>query len=443
MLPRVANQDESVLRLSFRGRGLSFRFAGTLSPVQVEKQIGPDMRLISLDVLRGVAVLLVLIRHMGSSQSNLGLIGFLDWLAESPIELAYLPALVLRGLHRCGWMGVDLFFVLSGFLVSGLLFREYQRHGDIWVGRFLIRRGFKIYPAFYVFLALSLTAITLMTSRPFRWYPVLSEMLFVQNYGPNLWGHTWSLAVEEHFYLLLGGVVFLLSSTRRPNPFKMLPAIYLTVVVIELSLRLYTAISIPEFTYKTHIFPTHLRIDSLFLGVLVSYFYHFEPERFARMQSARWPILAASVLVIAPSLVVPQSDFYMHTVGLTLLSFGFAGILVFSLPHEKTHHQPGWLTSGFAIIGLNSYSIYLWHFPVLVVGVPVAARLAGRELGAGGEAAVYGLGSIGVGIVMAKLVEWPVLRLRDRWFPSRSGQLKVTTTVPEAPAEIPESEVVK
>ena len=52
-----------------------------------------------------------------------------------------------------GWVGVDLFFVLSGFLVSGLLFQEYQRHGKIRVGRFLIRRGFKIYPSFYVFIA--------------------------------------------------------------------------------------------------------------------------------------------------------------------------------------------------------------------------------------------------------------------------------------------------
>lgn len=86
-----------------------------------------------LDVLRGVAVLLVLGRHI-----------------QYPPQLPE-PFQTLVGYwSRCGWVGVDLFFVLSGFLVSGLVFEEWKRTGGFAAGRFLIRRGFKIYPAFYL-----------------------------------------------------------------------------------------------------------------------------------------------------------------------------------------------------------------------------------------------------------------------------------------------------
>ena len=85
------------------------------------------MRNKRLDVLRCVAILFVIFQHGN----------------------------ILEFFNRAGWIGVDLFFVLSGFLISGLLFGEYQRRGSIQLKRFYIRRGFKIYPAFYVFLAVT------------------------------------------------------------------------------------------------------------------------------------------------------------------------------------------------------------------------------------------------------------------------------------------------
>src|SRR5437899_380470 len=92
-------------------------------------------RLAALDTLRGIAVLLVLCRHMPLAKLPGWLLG--------PLEI----------LQRGGWAGVDLFFVLSGFLVSSILFREWQQSGEMKAGRFLARRAFKIYPAFYVMLA--------------------------------------------------------------------------------------------------------------------------------------------------------------------------------------------------------------------------------------------------------------------------------------------------
>src|SRR6476469_9931494 len=142
----------------------------------------------SIDVLRAVALFLVCFgRHLG----------------PYPEDHTSYPGLLLHkatvALARGGWIGVDLFFVLSGFLVSGLLFRDYQQTGRIRAGRFLLRRGFKIYPPFWVFMLM--TAAVFGSRFPIGAYFI--ELGFVQNYRPTIWQHTWSLAVEEHFYLLL------------------------------------------------------------------------------------------------------------------------------------------------------------------------------------------------------------------------------------------------
>src|SRR5512135_1473672 len=93
-------------------------------------------RLVSLDVLRCLAVLLVIGRHMAPPPTRIAPV---RWFIDT--------------WHQGGWIGVDLFFVLSGFLISGLLYRDLSKNGSLGVGRFLIRRGLKIYPAFYVLLA--------------------------------------------------------------------------------------------------------------------------------------------------------------------------------------------------------------------------------------------------------------------------------------------------
>src|SRR3989338_4897751 len=126
-------------------------------------------RLAELDVLRGIAVLLVLGRHIVQVPAGgIGLFLMDVW-------------------QNCGWIGVDLFFVLSGFLVSGLLFSEYKLHGSIELSRFFIRRGLKIYPAYYL---MGLASVVYFITFGFRVPPmnVISEALFIQNYTDvSLW----------------------------------------------------------------------------------------------------------------------------------------------------------------------------------------------------------------------------------------------------------------
>src|ERR1700761_2224153 len=121
----------------------------TIAATASERRAATSSRNINLDALRGIAILLVLGNHFGY---------FSVW-------------------QRMGWAGVDLFFVLSGFLISGLLFDEWQRFGSIDFRRFYIRRGFKIYPAFY-FLLLITVAVNFVrpgiTSFPVTWRSILA-----------------------------------------------------------------------------------------------------------------------------------------------------------------------------------------------------------------------------------------------------------------------------
>ncbi len=358
----------------------------------MEKTTPPMNRSAPLDALRALAVLLVLGRHF----------------PESAPGGAPLPAWL--GLwQRGGWIGVDLFFVLSGFLVSGLLFREYRRFGEIRYGHFLARRGFKIYPAFY-FMFGAVLLFAAHAGRAFVGWPVvLSEAFFVQNYGPALFPHTWSLAVEEHFYLLLP-VLLLAVRGEKCAPFARLPRLFLAVAVLALAARIATA-QMLDFRLKTALFPTHLRLDSLLFGVLLSWAVHFAPTALEQAwQRFRWPLAAAAVALAVPAFVFEiGTGWYLHTVGVTGFYLASGVLLLFAL-RWKTAGRP------LAFIGAYSYSIYLWHIPVRFFGLGWLPREAAPLT----RAAAYLSLSIVTGIAAAWLVERPFLALRDRLFPTRS-----------------------
>ena len=371
----------------------------------MEMTTPPAKRSAALDALRALAVLLVLGRHF-----------------PEPPPGSALPAW-MEVWQRGGWIGVDLFFVLSGFLVSGLLFREYRRFGEISYGHFLARRGFKIYPAFYVMFAAVLLYAGHMGRAFVGWPLVFSEALFVQNYGPALFPHTWSLAVEEHFYLLLP-LLLLAVRGRKDAPFANLPRLFIVVAVLALAGRIATA-QMLDFRLKTHLFPTHLRLDSLLFGVLLSWAGQFHPMAVEQVwKRFRWPLAAVAVVLAAPAFCMEiGSGWYLHTVGLTGFYFAGGVLLMFAL-RWKTAWRP------LAFIGAQSYSIYLWHIPVRFFGLGWLPRDAAPVT----QAAAYLALSIVVGIVAAWLVERPFLALRDRLFPTRSRRapLPVDGVAPRA-----------
>ena len=367
-------------------------------------------RLVSLDILRAVAVLLVIGRHMDPPRAD-----------SAAVQT------VLVGWLQGGWIGVDLFFVLSGFLISGLLFREYSERGNLRIGRFLVRRGLKIYPPFYALLLYTLVVGYLrgMGFPPMR--PFMGELLYLQNYLGGLWNHTWSLAVEEHFYLLFPLLLLgLLKFTKEGEPaFKGLPGIAVLVLATCLLLRLLTAAWNPGYTHLGQLFPTHLRIDGLMFGVLISWGYHLHPERFrarARKIGEVRLLLYGLVLLLPNFLFTLGRVEYIHTLGLTANLVGSGAILVAGLLwEERKARRRGVL----AYVGYYSYSIYLWHMPVAVHLMPWLGVPAVLPRGSVAAFVLYAATSCVAGVLMAKLIEFPVLRLRDRLFPSRSKPIQL------------------
>ncbi len=357
----------------------------------MEKTTPPAKRSAPLDALRAVAVLLVLGRHFPEARPGEAMPGWMDvWL-------------------RGGWIGVDLFFVLSGFLVSGLLFREYRRFGEIHYGHFLARRGCKIYPAFYFMFGAVLLGAAHM-GRPFVGWPViLSEMFFVQNYGPSLFPHSWSLAVEEHFYLLLP-LLLLAVRGKKDAPFARLPWLVVGVAGLALAARIVTT-QMLDFRLKTHLFPTHLRLDSLLFGVLLSWATHFHLEALERVWTRfRWPLAMLAVALVVPAFCGEiGSGWYLHTLGLTGFALASGVLLMFALRWPSAWRP-------LAFIGAYSYSIYLWHIPVRFFGLAWLPRDAAPLT----RGAAYLALSIVTGILAAWLIERPFLALRDRLFPTRS-----------------------
>ncbi len=374
-------------------------------------------RVKQIDVLRALAVFLVLGRHMDPCPGEV-----------SPLFHA-LSSVWKQG----GWVGVDLFFVLSGFLVSGLLFREHETFSRLDVKRFLIRRGLKIYPAFWLLIAATIV-LWIPRYHEVPWLKLAVEMLFVQNYGSGLWTHTWSLAVEEHFYLLLAVGFWLAAKRRAHDPFKRLPFVLLGVAILCLGLRLYFLVLLP-FNYRTHLFASHLRLDSLSFGVFLAWLFHRHPLRFQRFaKQFRYVLLVAGIAMLTPAFWLRlEGSPFIYTVGFTLFYLGSGCLLMFAIGSPAPE---GRALNAVACAGTHSYSIYLWHVALLQWGVPAMALLFPHWHNWFAYAAAYLAGSVGVGILMSRLIELPALRFRDRFFPSLAGSAKASPPMGDADAVI-------
>jgi peptidoglycan/LPS O-acetylase OafA/YrhL len=356
-----------------------------------------------LDMLRGIAILLVIWRHI----------------VEPPAWFPPIAALPLMFLKNIGWMGVDLFFVLSGFLVSGLVIKECKENGAFQPLRFLIRRGFKIYPSYYILVLVTLLLLPKQALDANSWKFIACVFVFVQNYNLGLLNtftnsllvHTWSLAVEEHFYFGLTLISVLL--LRYSKSLRHLPIICLSVCALALIARIVT-VSYFRSSANLAFFETHLRIDGLSFGVFLAYVYHNHSEWLEKTVRERAvPLSILAIACIMPCVVWGVSTDLAYTVGLTLLYLGF-GLAMMLVIHKPLSAPP---LKAIAYVGFYSYSIYLWHRIILLLTEATALL---TKMWYPLVLVLYFVLSIGVGIACAKTIELPFLSLRNRLFPSRT-----------------------
>jgi peptidoglycan/LPS O-acetylase OafA/YrhL len=390
--------------------------------------IGSGRREWSLDLIRAAAVLLVLAHHNP----------FL-----CPVETSSLLHGIEQAAAYGGWVGVDLFFVLSGYLVSGLLFAEYRQTGRIRVGRFLFRRGFKIYPSFWLMIIATLAGGLIFRLPPGMGSDhlvdrIIGDLLFLQNYVGDLWGHTWTLAVEEHFYFLLVFLFVISLESRRPGEFKFLIRVALGAIIVCPAIRCIREISMGHaYAYTGNYFSTHTRIDSLMCGLCLRWWKEIRPDSFIMwIRRGSWGWLAASVVLLAPFFMVnPHTTHWMMSVGLCVTAIGAVCLVLSSHMWRETT----WLrivATPLLPIGRHSYSIYLWHMMIIYWLVAPAGDYLRTHWSHTWWFAVLLLhfgSTIGLGMMSGWIIEQPFLRLRDRWFRSPTRH--------EAPPERPSHEL--
>jgi peptidoglycan/LPS O-acetylase OafA/YrhL len=314
-----------------------------------------------------------------------------------------------------GWAGVDLFFVLSGFLITTLLLIEFQRRNSISIPRFLGRRVARLFPASFVLLFAYLL-LALATKHGTERKDTLQTLFEAFTYRANLTahpdathglGHMWSLSFEEQFYLIWP-IVLLAMLT-----FKVRPSLRIGFTVLGI---------VACAVWRNHLWGEHVdvsrvyywpdtRVDSLLMGCLAAQVYVMGwPARFRGWRFVT-PVALAAILVFAFTTRLPSGWVYQG--GLTALALVGALLLLGTVTDA-----PEWLKKPLGSrparrIGLLSYSLYLWHLPILLF-LSDQAHLSTLP------AALIG---IPLSVVAAELsyrfVEKPFLRLKARWSADR------------------------
>jgi peptidoglycan/LPS O-acetylase OafA/YrhL len=317
-----------------------------------------------LDGLRALAILLVLGRH--SLRPFISEDAYQPVLAFGPIDVT---PLVLNG-----WIGVDLFFVLSGFLIGRQAWR-----GDSLL-RFWFKRVTRILPAYWACLAVVAIGLTSAGAWPKSGADFLAHLVMLQDYTGSVFVPSfWSLGAEEKFYLLAPLLVFVLARTRiRPWQGAGLLALWLLPVMW----RLWAASGVAVVSYAEYFpqyrSPFHLTCESLVLGFAIAWMSR-QPWSFRLTRPIRealfWVGAAGLVTWLVPSAILRSIDGWTIVVAPALIGLCF-GAMVFAAVSGSGSYS---LLIGRAMwrpLATGSYTLYLTHMMVL----PVAAALAARSV---------------------------------------------------------------
>jgi peptidoglycan/LPS O-acetylase OafA/YrhL len=354
-------------------------------------------RLPGLDLLRAIAIIWVMLFHSFIVD---GLGPHFSWLS------------------RYGWAGVDIFFVLSGFLIGGQVLRPLQRGEPFSFGAFYARRAWRILPVFAVVLALYVCFPALREApglQPWWQFATFTLNLLIDPVRNTAFSHAWSLCVEEHFYLVFPLLAWWL--TRRPSARKFV-ALCTAIVVLGIGLRAAvwlhdTVLDPPRAWFLEDIYyPTWTRLDGLLMGLVLAALRVHRPLAWTRWQRHSNAVLVAGMAVtgLALWLFRDRTGLPANAVGWPLLSFGFA-LLVFA--GADGHSLIGrWRVPGAGWIAAISYSLYLSHkIAFHLVQVAIGTSLQEHRAVAFGT---YALAVLLLGAALHYLIERPFLRLRER-----------------------------
>lgn len=319
-------------------------------PAETRAQRLSVLHVKALDGLRGIAVLMVVLYHM-------------EYLAPRPT----LWARALTAPLRIGWSGVDLFFVLSGFLITGILLDT--RGSPNYFRSFYARRALRIFPLYYLVLSAILilshftSALDYVLPSPHdrifyflylnNWWPLLRD-----TWHGNIIGHFWSLAVEEQFYLLWSLCVFVVSQ-RRIRLAAVLGIAGALVIRCVLLADAGNARNIVENTFS--------RMDALLVGAFLASTVR-DPDFLKRAKPHIYVIGAGSAIAALLIFYAARSQAATDTVGFSLLAFAFGALVLKAFVTNGQPHlrlQQMLCSRQLTALGKYSYGMYIYHVPLL------------------------------------------------------------------------------
>ncbi len=381
---------------------------------------GKTARINGLDTLRAIAISLVLMYHymvFVSHESSFGV------------------------LSEIGWIGVDLFFVLSGYLIGNQIFASLKSDTEFSLANFYIRRALRTLPNFYVVLAFYFLFPLELGGKPVT--PLWKFLTFTQNFElrpGSAFSHAWSLCIEEQFYLVLPVLALLLFRLKRSVKRGWIVLLVLMCTAILLRSWMWRNVGADWTTYYVNIYYSSLcRFDELLPGVALAMLKNFHPPLWQRAQQHGQASLLVGLCLCLLSCLLFQKYSYVEgqgflwfttSFGYSLLAISFACLTMSALSPNSWLHRLR--IPGAASIALWSYALYLVHKPLMNVLIAPIGEL-GLDVKSPAGITFMFAASIAAGWLLFTLVETPFMALRTRYFPAQ-GRSSVATAEPMAPA---------
>ena len=363
----------------------------------------PTARNHGLDTLRALAIVLVVLHHYVLFVSGRSTFG---WLGD------------------IGWVGVDLFFALSGYLIGNQIFTAQRSTRAFSLKRFYARRLLRTLPAFYAVLALYYLWPGFRAGSPLL--PVWQFLTFTQNFNlqpGTAFSHAWSLCIEEQFYMVLPALALLVAACSRSLRWAwvLIAGAFVAGAMIRFLLwNRYVGDSADGGSgyFKTIYYSTFCRLDELVAGVALALLKNFHPRRWRMLTSHGNLLLAAGIAVSALAFwlfLAKRKELEVTVVGFPLLALGFSLLIVAALSGQSLLRSTR--VPGAGRLALWSYAIYLTHKQFCIL-----ARDPLEKLGYGPESlvAIVAMMALSVltGWVLYRCVERPFMALRERYVPS-------------------------